>query len=187
MRIAGVVAPVAPIAPLVAVIALVAGVGTPAPAAAQEDDGEGQAAGGDSEKGVFGVGLIIGEPTGVSAKYYIGDDMAFDFAAGATFIGRGLQLHGDFLYHPFILQNTETFVFPFYAGAGLRIARRDPGDMVERHTRLGIRAVVGGLLDFREIPIDIFFEAALVGDYQTIDNDAFGLDFNVSAGVRYYF
>jgi hypothetical protein len=140
-----------------------------------------------SEKGVFGVGLIIGEPTGVCGKLYIGDDMAFDFAAGATFIGRGLQLHGDFLYHPYILQNTETFVFPFYVGAGLRILRRDPGDMIERHTRLGIRAVVGGLLDFRAIPIDIFFEGALVGDYRTIEDDHFGLDINVSAGARYYF
>lgn len=141
----------------------------------------------ESEKGVFGIGLIIGEPTGVSGKYYIGDDMAVDFAVGATFIGRGLQIHSDFLFHPFILQNTDTFVFPFYAGAGLRVQRRDPGDMTERHTRLGIRAVAGGLLDFREIPIDVFFEAALVGDYRTLDNDQFGLDINVSAGVRYYF
>ena len=142
---------------------------------------------GDSEKGVFGIGLIVGEPTGVSGKYYIGDDMAIDFAAGAAFIGRGLQLHGDFLFHPFTLQNTKTFVFPFYTGAGLRILRRDPGDNTERHTRLGIRLVVGGQLDFREIPIDVFFEGALVGDYRTLDNDRFGLDLNVSAGVRYYF
>lgn len=172
----------------IALIALT--IAAPAPAAAQEDSGDD---GGDdappttTEKGVFGIGLIVGEPTGISGKYYIGDDMALDFAVGATFIGRGLQMHGDFLFHPFILQNTKTFVFPFYTGAGIRIARRDPGDMVERHTRLGIRAVVGGLLDFREIPIDIFFEGALVGDYQTIEGDAFGLDFNVSAGVRYYF
>lgn len=141
----------------------------------------------ESEKGVFGIGLIVGEPTGVSAKYYVGDDMAVDVAVGATFIGRGLQIHSDFLWHPFILQNTENFVFPFYAGAGVRIQRRDPGDMTERHTRLGIRGVAGGLLDFREIPIDVFFEAALVGDYRTLDNDHFGLDINVSAGVRYYF
>ena len=141
----------------------------------------------ETEKGVFGIGLIIGEPTGVSAKYYIGDDMAVDFAVGATFIGRGLQVHSDFLFHPFILQNTETFVFPFYAGAGLRIQRRDPGDTTERHTRVGIRGVAGGLLDFREIPIDVFFEAALIGDYRTLDDDQLGFDVNVSAGVRYYF
>lgn len=171
-------------------VALIALIAAATPALAQEETdntGEDISSSAETEKGVFGLGLIIGEPTGVCGKYYIGDDMAFDFAAGATFIGRGLQIHGDFLYHPFILQNSKTFVLPFYAGAGLRIARRDPGDMIERHTRLGLRMVVGGLIDFREIPIDIFFETALIGDYRTIDNDNFGIDFNISAGVRYYF
>ena len=30
------------------------------------------------DKGIFGAGLIIGEPTGLSVKYYLGDDIAVE-------------------------------------------------------------------------------------------------------------
>ncbi len=141
----------------------------------------------DTEKGVLGIGLIVGEPTGISGKIYLGDDTAIDFAAGAAFIGRGLQIHGDYLWHPLMLENTSVFVLPAYAGVGLRILRRDDGDSLKAHTRIGVRLVGGVLFDFRKIPIDVFVEAALVGDYRTIEGDHLGLDVNLGAGVRYYF
>ena len=141
----------------------------------------------DTEKGVLGIGLIVGEPTGISGKIYLGDDTAIDFAAGAAFIGRGLQVHGDYLWHPFVLENTNVFVLPAYSGIGLRILRRDDGDSIKAHTRIGVRLVGGVLFDFRAVPIDVFVEAALVGDYRTLEGDHLGLDINLGAGVRYYF
>jgi hypothetical protein len=144
-------------------------------------------AGAESDKGAFGLGLIIGEPTGVNAKYYLSDDRAIDAAAGAAFIGRGFQVHADYLFHPFVLENTETFVLPFYAGPGLRVLRRDTGGQEDAHTRFGIRGVGGVLFDFRDIPLDVFIEVAIVFDYRTLEGEPFGLDVNAGLGARYYF
>lgn len=139
-----------------------------------------------SEKGVFGLGIILGEPTGLSAKYYLADDAAIDAAVGFAVVGRGPQVHADYLWHPWILERKESFVLPAYLGAGLRIMDRDGGGGDEDHVRIGPRAVAGFLFDFTSVPLDAFVEVALVLDYRT-KGDSFGLDINAGAGVRYYF
>jgi hypothetical protein len=138
------------------------------------------------EKGVFGAGLIIGEPTGLSVKYYLGDDTAIDGAIGGAFLGKGVQVHSDFLWHPWILETKPSFVLPVYVGAGLRVLNRDAGGGDEDHNRIGLRAVGGLLFDFTEVPLDVFLEVAGVADYRT-KGERFGLDINLGAGVRYYF
>ena len=138
------------------------------------------------EKGVFGAGLIIGEPTGLSVKYYLGDDTAIDAAIGGAFLGKGVQVHSDFLWHPWILETKPSFVLPVYVGAGLRVLNRDAGGGDEDHLRIGLRGVGGLLFDFTEVPLDVFLEVAGVADYRT-KGERFGLDINLGAGVRYYF
>jgi hypothetical protein len=141
-----------------------------------------------SDKGVFGLGLIAGEPTGVSAKYYLGNDTAIDFALGPAFIGSGIQVHSDFLWHPFVIDRKESFVLPFYFGAGVRVLRHDSGgDDDEDHVRIGLRVPAGILFDFTEIPLDVFAEFAGVADYHTAGKSDFGLDINLGVGARYYF
>jgi hypothetical protein len=139
------------------------------------------------EKGVFGLGLIIGEPTGVSAKYYLSDDTAIDAAAGGAVVGRGIQVHADFLWHPWILEQQESFILPFYLGPGVRVLNRDSGGGEEDHLRIGLRGVIGIVFDFTSVPLDVFVEVAGVADYRTLDDDHFGLDLNAGAGLRYYF
>lgn len=138
------------------------------------------------EKGIFGAGLIIGEPTGLSVKYYLGDDTAIDGAIGGAFLGKGVQVHGDFLWHPWILEKKPSFILPVYIGAGLRVLDRNAGGGDDDHFRIGLRAVGGLLFDFTEAPLDVFLEVAGVADYRT-KGDAFGLDINLGAGVRYWF
>src|SRR5262245_41316938 len=49
-----------------------------------------------------GLGIIVGEPTGVSAKIWVGGNTALDAAAAWSFADEGaLHLHGDFLAHAF--------------------------------------------------------------------------------------
>jgi hypothetical protein len=139
------------------------------------------------EKGVLGVGLIVGEPTGVSGKYYLGNDTAIDAAIGAAFLGRGAQVHGDFLWHPWVLDTKESFALPVYLGVGLRLLNHDASGEDEDHVRIGVRAPVGIVFDFTKIPLDVFAELALVGDYHTAGDSTFGIDFNGGAGARYYF
>ncbi len=146
----------------------------------------GESAAHADDKGVFGAGLIVGEPTGLSMKYYLSDDTAVDAAIGGAFIGKGVQVHADHLWHPWILENKPSFVLPAYAGLGARLLFRNGGGGEEDHIRIGARFVGGVLFDFREVPLDVFVEVAGVTDYRT-KGDAFGLDINLGAGVRYYF
>jgi len=139
------------------------------------------------QKGVLGAGLIVGEPTGVSGKYYLTDDRAIDAAVGGAVVGRGIQVHGDFLWHPWVLEQKESFALPVYLGVGGRILNHDGGGGDdEDHVRLGVRAPVGILFDFTRIPLDVFAEVAGVLDYRT-RGDAFGFDINGGIGARYYF
>ena len=149
--------------------------------------GAARASGEPAEKGIFGAGLIVGEPTGVSVKYYLGNDTAIDGAIGAAFLGGGIQVHGDFLWHPFILERADGFVLPFYFGVGLRVLNHDGDGADDDHVRIGARVPVGILFDFTEIPLDVFAEIAGVADYRSRGDSTFGLDINGGAGVRYYF
>ena len=167
----------------IALLALVALVGVSRPAAAQTID---------SDKGVFGVGLIIGEPSGISCKLYLGEESntAIAAAAGFAFAANGMHAHADFLWHPWILSNADRFVLVGYFGVGARVLghnrRFDNDDF-----HVGARGVVGVVFDFISLPLDAFAEAAGVMDYRTgggdPDHDNLGPSLNVSIGVRYYF
>jgi hypothetical protein len=157
-----------------------------APAHADEDTPVGEA-GRPADKGTFGVGLILGEPTGVDAKIYLSDDRAIQLAVGGAFIASGYQAHGDYVFHPWILQNRDTFVMPLYLGPGVRVIDYTGGINGASHLALGLRAVVGMLFDFKSVPLDVFLEVAGVGQYEFQAGKGFGLGLNVGAGVRYYF
>lgn len=158
-----------------AALVIVAGAGSPALA--------------QDEKGAFGLGLIVGEPTGLSAKLYLSDDQAIAAAVGGAVIGRGIQVHADYLFHPWILETTETFVLPAYIGPGLRILSHDRGRGIDNDVHIGARGVVGMLFDFRRVPLDVFVEVAGIFEYRTASDDhgGIGFDINAGAGVRYYF
>lgn len=151
--------------------------------------GAGEARAQAVEKGALGLGLIIGEPTGVSGKLYLSNDTALDAAVGAALVGGGIQIHGDYLWHPLVLEERDLFVLPAYVGGGLRVLDRNRSD-TESDIHLGIRGVGGMLFDFKPIPIDVFVELAVVLDYvisDDPDNEGIGFDINAGAGVRYYF
>jgi hypothetical protein len=140
-----------------------------------------------AEKGVLGAGLIVGEPTGVTGKYYLADDRAVDLAVGGAVLGRGIQVHGDFLWHPWLLDQQPSFALPLYLGLGARILNHNAGGGDdEDHVRIGLRAPVGILFDFTRVPLDVFGEVAGVLDYRT-EGDAIGVDLNAGIGARYYF
>lgn len=138
------------------------------------------------EKGTFGLGIIFGEPTGISAKLYLKDDQAVQAALGLAFIGAGLHAHADYVFHPFILQSREVFVLPVYFGPGLRMIQyRDGRD--DNYFAFGPRVVGGLLFDFKKIPLDAFVEVAAVFEYRAREGDHFGVALNAGAGARYYF
>jgi len=139
-----------------------------------------------TDKGAFGIGIILGEPTGVSAKLYLKDDQAIQGAIGSAFIGGGLQIHGDYVFHPYILQTRPSFVLPLYVGPGLRMIDYTNG-RDDSSFALGVRGVVGLLFDFKDVPFDAFVEVAAVLEYEFKDGRGGALTANAGAGVRYYF
>lgn len=138
-----------------------------------------------AEKGTLGVGLILGEPTGITAKLYLKDDQAIQAAAGAAFVANGLQVDADYVFHPWILQDRDTFVLPVYVGPGVRFIDYSGGSNGSSHFAAGARAVGGLLFDFKDVPLDAFIEIAGVLEYDF--KTGAGLGLNVGAGVRYYF
>ncbi|HEY0480959.1 MAG TPA: hypothetical protein VGD37_25765 [Kofleriaceae bacterium] len=164
------------------VLALAIATGIAAPARADTDDTGLRG----TDKGTFGVGIILGEPTGITAKLYLKDDQAVQAAVGSAFIGGGLQIHADYVFHPWILQTRESFVLPVYVGPGVRLIDYTGGRDTSAFA-LGARGVAGLLFDFKTVPLDAFIEVAGVLEYEFRDGAGFGITLNAGAGVRYYF
>jgi len=158
---------------------------TPAHADEETEGSGGSGTGRGEEKGTLGVGIIVGEPTGICARLYLQDDQAIQAAVGAAFIGGGLQIHADYAFHPYIIQSRETFVLATYVGPGVRLIQYSDG-RDGSFFALGVRAVGGLLFDFKN-PLDAFFEVAGVLEYGFADGEGVGLALNAGAGVRYYF
>jgi len=132
------------------------------------------------ERRNFGIGAVIGEPTGVSFKNWLSRDGAIDGALAWSFSdSRSFTFYLNFLRHSF---DKDSFIirgtFPYYYGAGTRLVLRE-----KQESSLGIRGVIGldYIMDFE--PIELFIELGPVLD--VIPDTAF--DFGGGVGVRYYF
>lgn len=164
------------------VLALVIALAIAAPARADIDDDSVRGA----EKGTVGIGIILGEPTGITAKLYLEDDRAIQAAVGSAFIGGGLQIHADYLFHPYILEMRESFVLPLYIGPGVRLIDYTNG-REDSSFAIGARVVGGLLFDFKTVPLDAFIEIAGVIEYEFKADRGAAIKLNAGAGVRYYF
>ncbi|MBP8601915.1 MAG: hypothetical protein KBI45_09175 [Candidatus Saccharicenans sp.] len=123
----------------------------------------------------LGLGIILGEPTGVIAKYWTGNRTAFDIAGSWSFSGENaFHLHADYLLHSFI--KVDTGKLAFYYGIGARLNLQDDA-------RFGIKFPLGLSYMFENTPIDIFFEIGPVMDLIP-DTELKLLGF---FGVRYFF
>lgn len=158
--------------------------GEPEEAPAIDDEGGGSAGHG-TDKGTIGIGIVIGEPVGITARLYLQDDQAIQAAVGSAFIGGGLQIHADYVFHPYILQTRDSFVLATYVGPGARVIQYSDG-RDNSSIALGARAVGGLLFDFT-VPLDAFIEVAGVFEYDFAEGEGFGMALNAGAGVRYYF
>ena len=147
----------------------------------------------------FGLGLELGEPTGLNGKYFVSKSGALDFGVGWIdqhyYYGDGLHLYADYLWHPASLVSTEAFELPFYIGAGLRYWDFNycyQGLCDYGGSAIGIRIPFGISFDFNNAPLDIFLQLVPVidflnGDYYNRyrDREHFGVD--LSAGIRFWF
>ena len=110
------------------------------------------------EKG-FGLGVILGEPTGFSAKYWTGETTALDFGLGYSFTSDNsvFYLHTDYVFHNRdVIQSAENFIVYYGPGARLKVREND--------SRLGIRGVAGILWIPHNSSFDLLIEMAPILD-----------------------
>ncbi len=139
-----------------------------------------------------GIGLIVGDPTGISAKFWTSEKNAIDLAVGwsnngtwsrfgngyAYYYTQSLfHIHADYLWHSFhVIESKENF--PLYYGLGFHF---DSGSTVP--TAFGVRGVGGIEWLPRAVPLDVFLEIAPV--FYVSPTAGLGLD--AGLGARFFF
>ena len=136
--------------------------------------------------GPLGLGVILGEPTGFSGKYWLdaNRDRAIDFGlAWSLSDDVGFHIHGDYLLHNYSLLRDAFHVtkgkMPLYYGLGARF------QLGEGHhdDETGLRIPVGMSYLFADVPVDVFAELAPVVNFIP-DTE---LDLEGGIGARFYF
>jgi hypothetical protein len=128
--------------------------------------------------GPIGIGLMIGEPTGISAKVWPGGAMGVDLGAAWSFADEvAFHVHGDYLWHWPGPPEVSVGGLLFYTGVGGRIK------LEEDSNRVGVRVPLGVTYLFPRSHLDFFLEIVPILDLAP----ATELRGNGGVGVRYYF
>ncbi len=137
-------------------------------------------------QGRLGVGVIFGEPTGVSWKYKMDAEHALDGGIGLTPFDR-FRIHVDYLWqsYPFQEEHLALHYGPGIAlGFSETVLQRDDRSFLVTNdgTGFGIRAVLGMTYNIPRSPVDLFLEVAPVF---VLAPDA-GIGFDAGFGARVY-
>jgi hypothetical protein len=125
----------------------------------------------------FGLGIIVGEPTGISSKLYIGNDRAIDAAVAWSYDDENsFHLHGDFLVHKFFRDKALRHRLHPYYGLGGRFK-------FESKTKVGVRIPLGLNYVLAKSSLHAFFEIVPLLDL--VPDTEF--DLNGAIGIRYFF
>ncbi len=120
------------------------------------------------------LGVILGEPTGISFKSWQSDNSAIDAALAWSFGDNGsVHLHADYLRHNWL--NVDRGSLAFYYGLGGRVKFADD-------SKIGARIPVGLQYMFPDTRLTMFFEVAPTLDL--IPETSFGV--NGGIGVRIF-
>ena len=136
----------------------------------------------------FGAGLIVGDPTGFTGKYFFGKLKAVDFALGWN-LDSHIHLHCDYVYHfpsIFARQSPVSKRLSAYIPIGGRLYYRERSggrDSDDNEISLGIRIGGGILYNISAIPLEIFLEIIPTMDFIP----ATDLNLDIALGARYYF
>jgi hypothetical protein len=124
-----------------------------------------------------GLGIILGEPTGISFKMWTSQTVGIDAGAAWSFVDNSyFQIHGDLLFHNFNLFKVDTGKMALFYGFGARIKFAD-------NTIVSLRVPVGITYEFEKTPIELFLEVAPMLNL----TPATEVDIAGGVGFRYYF
>ena len=124
------------------------------------------------------MGVILGNPTSFSVKYWTGDVTAIDASLGYRYGNTNeLYLNTDFLFHLWAIQKEEGLIkFYFGAGAGLGFI----SDL-----SFSVRAPGGAALFLDSHPIELFAEIVPALQIFGVGDTRFRMEAYI--GIRWYF
>lgn len=118
------------------------------------------------------VGIIVGEPTGLSAKFWVTQNSAFDLGLAWSFSGQGsMHIHSNYLIHN-PLDNPDLSLY--YGFGGRLLLQNDPA--------IGARIPLGLQYNIPESRLSVFFELSPMLDL--VPSTQF--DVNGGLGLRYF-
>lgn len=139
----------------------------------------------------IGFGLVLGEPTGITGKFFLTDALTIDTDLAFSFLDERFEPTIDLLYH---FQNitpssADVAVRPYLGGGAMLAVSGDNDDDKKRKkkdddsVKGGVRATGGLSLIFAEIPIELAVDVS-PGWWFTGDGD---FDVSGAFSVRYFF
>ena len=136
----------------------------------------------------LGIGIIAGEPTGVTLKKWQDNRVAIDMAAAWSFSENdSFQFHMDYLIHDYTVFRPAELKgkLPLYYGIGGRIKLRDNDNNRNRtndDALIGVLVPIGIAYLLPKDPFEFFGEIVPTLDIAP----ATDLDINAALGFRYY-
>lgn len=144
----------------------------------------------------FGIGFSVGEPTAVSARFWLSKANSWDLAIGSSAVGNP-HVHADYLWHFNDAFNSR--IFTIYAGVGgiLGFGDKDNGIFIrvkkgkdkerwyyddKEGVAIAAKGVFGLNVIPRNTPLDIFLEINPVLGI----SPGFGFDIQPALGIRFY-
>lgn len=136
----------------------------------------------------FGLGVILGSPTGISGKYTMSADHAIDAAMAWDLSDDHIHLHGDYLWLKNKGLNLDKVALDWFFGIGGRLVLLDDNDNNRRNDddddyKLGVRGPIGIGYTFPDPRIELFAEVALI--LNLLEETDVDLDGGI--GARFHF
>lgn len=136
-----------------------------------------------------GLGLFVGEPTGLDVKLGLGRRSALDLLLGwyshwddNDRINDGAYFHATYLVTP-VVSAGRSVIVPLRIGIGGALF--DDAGRFDDHLHVAVRAPLEIALVFRSTPLEIYGEIALKATIN--DHDDRILDLDGGVGLRFYF
>lgn len=132
----------------------------------------------------FGLGIIIGSPTGISAKYGLSQNHAIDGALAWDLSENHIHLSSDYLWIKRGGLNLEQVALDWYFGVGGRVVVYNrPKNSRDDDYAIGVRGPIGVGYTFKDPRIEIFGELALI--MNLIESTSVNIEGGI--GARFHF
>jgi len=136
----------------------------------------------------FGLGLIIGGPTGITAKYNLSTKNSVDAAISWAVGDRDFfYLHSTYLWNKANIFKINGENFDLYYGVGGRLISKesndDPVDTDDDAFQVAVRTAIGLKYKFKDPSIELFAE--LSANLKVVPSSNFDVD--LALGARFFF